>query len=119
MFITHDMSVVKHISNSIVVMYLGNLVEKADADELFAHTLHPYSKALLSAIPEPDIHKKKQPMLLKGEITSPIDPEPGCRFAVRCAYATEECRHKTPVLEEILPNHFVACHHVRQVNGME
>lgn len=119
MFITHDMSVVKHISNSIVVMYLGNLVEKADADELFAHTLHPYSKALLSAIPEPDIHKKKQPMLLKGEITSPIDPEPGCRFAARCAYATEECRHKTPILEEILPNHFVACHHVRQVNGME
>ena len=83
MFITHDMSVVKHISNSIIVMYLGNMVEKSDADELFEHTLHPYSKALLSAIPEPNIHKERRRTILRGEITSPIDPEPGCRFAAR------------------------------------
>ena len=118
MFITHDMSVVKHISNSIVVMYLGNMVEKADADELFARTLHPYSKALLSAIPEPDIHKKKKRTILRGEITSPIDPPAGCRFAVRCAYATEECFQRTPILEEVLPKHFVACNHVRNINSL-
>ena len=119
MFITHDMSVVKHISNSIVVMYLGNMVEKSGADELFARTLHPYSKALLSAIPEPNIHKKKNRTILRGEITSPIDPPPGCRFAARCTYATEECFKRTPVLEEVLPDHFVACNHVRKINGLE
>lgn len=119
MFITHDMSVVKHISNSIIVMYLGNMVEKSDADELFEHTLHPYSKALLSAIPEPNIHKERRRTILRGEITSPIDPEPGCRFAVRCAYATEECSCRTPELEEVLPKHYVACHHVRAINGLK
>lgn len=119
MFITHDMSVVKHISNSIIVMYLGNMVEKSDADELFEHTLHPYSKALLSAIPEPNIHKERRRTILRGEITSPIDPEPGCRFAARCAYATEECSCRTPELEEVLPKHCVACHHVRAINGLK
>ena len=119
MFITHDMSVVKHISNSIIVMYLGNMVEKSDADALFEHTLHPYSKALLSAIPEPNIHKERRRTILRGEITSPIDPEPGCRFAARCAYATEECSCQTPELEEVLPKHYVACHHVRAINGLK
>lgn len=119
MFITHDMSVVKHISNSIIVMYLGNMVEKSDADELFEHTLHPYSKALLSAIPEPNIHKERRRTILRGEITSPIDPEPGGRFAARCAYATEECSCRTPELEEVLPKHYVACHHVRAINGLK
>ncbi len=119
MFITHDMSVVKHISNSIIVMYLGNMVEKSDADELFEHTLHPYSKALLSAIPEPNIHKERRRTILRGEITSPIDPEPGCRFAARCAYASEECSCRTPELEEVLPKHYVACHHVRAINGLK
>ena len=119
MFITHDMSVVKHISNSIIVMYLGNMVEKSDADELFEHTLHPYSKALLSAIPEPNIHKERRRTILRGEITSPIDPEPGCRFAARCADATEECACQTPELEEVLPKHYVACHHVRAINGLK
>ena len=119
LFITHDMSVVKHISNSIIVMYLGNMVEKSDADELFEHTLHPYSKALLSAIPEPNIHKERRRTILRGEITSPIDPEPGCRFAARCAYATEECSCRTPELEEVLPKHYVACHHVRAINGLK
>ena len=119
MFITHVMYVVKHISNSIIVMYLGNMVEKSDADELFEHTLHPYSKALLSAIPEPNIHKERRRTILRGEITSPIDPEPGCRFAARCAYATEECSCQTPELEEVLPKHYVACHHVRAINGLK
>ena len=119
MFITHDMSVVKHISNSIIVMYLGNMVEKSDAYELFEHTLHPYSKALLSAIPEPNIHKERRRTILRGEITSPIDPEPGCRFAARCAYATEECSCRTPELEEVLPKHYLACHHVRAINGLK
>ena len=118
MFITHDMSVVKHISNSIIVMYLGHMVEKADSDELFERTLHPYSKALLSAIPEPNIHSTRERTLLKGEITSPIDPPAGCRFAARCVYATEECSRRTPVLEEVLPNHFVACHRTREVNQL-
>lgn len=119
MFITHDMSVVKHISNNIVVMYLGNVAEKAEADELFERTLHPYSKALLSAIPEPSIHKEKKRTILRGEITSPIDPPPGCRFAPRCTYATRECSTVTPQLEEVLPEHFAACHHVRAINGLD
>ena len=89
-------------------MYLGQMVEKAPVDELFANTRHPYTKALLSAIPIPDIHKKKQRILLEGEITSPINPKPGCRFMARCPYASEECG-KPQVLEEYAPNHFVAC----------
>ena len=91
MFITHDMSVVKHISDNICVMYLGQLIETCKSDELFENTLHPYSKALLSAIPTVDIHAEKKRIPLKGEIVSPIDPKPGCRFAARCPYATEEC----------------------------
>ena len=118
LFITHDMSVVKHISNHIIVMYLGHMVEKAEADALFERTLHPYSKALLSAIHEPNIHSTRERMILRGEITSPIDPPEGCRFAARCAYAQEACFKKTPVLEEVLPNHFVACHRTREVNKL-
>ena len=118
MFITHDMSVVKHISSSIVVMYLGHMVEKSGADELFERTLHPYSKALLSAIPEPNIHSTRERTILRGEITSPIDPPAGCRFAARCAYAQEACFKQTPALEEVLPNHFVACHRTRELNRL-
>ena len=108
MFITHDMSVVKHISDNICVMYLGQLIETCKSDELFENTLHPYSKALLSAIPTVDIHAEKKRIPLKGEIVSPIDPKPGCRFAARCPYATEEC-NKPQILEEVLPGHFVSC----------
>ncbi len=115
MFITHDMSVVKHISNDIAVMYLGQLIEKCDAKELFKNTLHPYSKALLSAIPVPSIHNKREKILLKGELSSPINPKPCCRFAVRCPYATEECFGSEPELREVMPNHFVACHKAGQV----
>ncbi len=116
LFITHDLSVVKHISNEIMVMYLGMVVEKSGADELFERTLHPYTKALLAAIPEPTIHKTRQRILLRGELTSPINPKPGCRFAPRCNYAKDICFQQTPPLEEVEPEHFVACHRVREIN---
>ena len=115
MFVTHDMSVVKHISHDISVMYMGQLVETSPCKELFENPLHPYTKALLSAIPSTNIHEKKKRIVLNGEITSPIDPKPGCRFAARCAYATEECR-KMQKLEEVSPGHFVACCKLHQVN---
>ena len=111
MFITHDLSVVKHISDDIMVMYLGQCVERCEADELFEHPLHPYSKALLSAIPEPDIAmRNKKIHTIRGEVTSPINPPAGCRFAARCEHACERCRVETPVLKEVAPQHFVACH---------
>lgn len=96
MFITHDLSVVNHFSDDIAVMYLGKLIEKAPSDELFKNPTHPYTKALLSAIPLPNIHKKTERILLKGEITSPIEPKPVCRFANRCNYATDRCRGEEP-----------------------
>lgn len=109
-FITHDMSVVKHISTEIAVMYLGQVVEKCEAKELFRNTLHPYSKALLSAIPIPSIHVERKPIMLKGELTSPINPKSCCRFAPRCPYASEECFATEPKLREVSKGHFVACH---------
>lgn len=121
MFITHDLSVVKHISNDILVMYLGQMVEICDAKELFKHRLHPYTKVLMSAIPVPSINARelrKQRILLKGELTSPVDPAPGCRFAQRCQYAGPECFEADPILEEVLPGHRVACHKARQINGL-
>ncbi|SJZ34708.1 peptide/nickel transport system ATP-binding protein [Cetobacterium ceti] len=110
MFITHDLSVVKHFSDEIAVMYLGELVEKASAKDLFKNPVHPYTRALLSAIPVPSLKHKMKRLKLKGEITSPINPEPGCRFGKRCDYATEECLRETPKLREITPGHFYACH---------
>lgn len=115
MFVTHDLSVVRHISNHICVMYLGQLVEKAPTEELFSNTLHPYTKALLSAIPSTDIFHPMQRLQLKGEITSPINPRPGCRFAARCPYATEACRQPQE-LTEVEPGHFVSCCRVKEIN---
>ena len=109
MFITHDLSVVHHFSNDIAVMYLGKLIEKAPSDELFKNPTHPYTQALLSAIPLPNIHKKLDRVILKGEITSPIEPKPVCRFANRCNYATDRCRSEEPQLKEISPGHFISC----------
>lgn len=114
LFITHDLSVVKHISDDIMVMYLGQVVEKSPAKKLFINQFHPYTKALLSAIPVAKTGSRKKRILLKGEISSPIDPRPGCRFAIRCPYATDICRSETPSLYEIEPDHFVACHHTDQ-----
>ena len=110
MFITHDLSVVHHFADDIAVMYLGQLIEKAPSGMLFDKPTHPYTQALLSAIPVPSLNKKRERILLKGEITSPINPKPGCRFAARCPYATDRCRSEEPKLREIEPHHFVACH---------
>lgn len=108
MFVTHDLSVVKHISDTITVMYLGQVVEKAPTDELFRSPLHPYTKALLSAIPSIDVHNPSKRVLMQGEITSPINPKPGCRFMSRCPYTTEDCREPQQ-LREVSPEHFVSC----------
>jgi len=108
-FITHDLSVVNYISDDIAVMYMGRLIEKASTEELFANPVHPYTKALLSAIPVPSIHNREQRIIIKGEITSPIDPKPMCRFAQRCDLCTEECMGQEPILREVSPDHFVAC----------
>jgi len=115
-FITHNLNVVKHISDDIAVMYLGTLVEKASADELFAHQYHPYTCALISAIPSIDIDNRQQRILMKGELTSPIEPADACRFAPRCPYATDVCHKKTPELQEVEPGHFVACCRVHEIN---
>ncbi len=117
MFVTHDLSVVRHISDTICVMYLGQMVEKTTSKELFANQLHPYTKALLSAILSTDIHHPTKRILLKGEITSPINPPPGCRFAARCNYATEQCKQPL-TLEEVKPGHFVSCCRVREINNL-
>lgn len=115
MFVTHDLSVVKHISNDIIVMYLGKCVEHASSDELFERPLHPYTKALLAAIPEPDLSSRDKPAhLIKGEVTSPINVKPGCRFAKRCEYTCEQCFSENPPYREVLPGHFVACFKVKE-----
>lgn len=109
-FITHDLSVVKHISDDIMVMYLGKCVEYAPAEEIFAHPAHPYTKALLNAIPIPSVescHKRRD--LLQGEVTSPVNPKPGCRFAARCPMAKEECLKIGMELTQVAPGHFSAC----------
>ena len=113
MFITHDLSVVKHISDEIMVMYLGKCVEKASAQELFANPLHPYTKALLAAIPIPSVescHKRRE--LLQGEVTSPVNPKPGCRFAARCPKACEKCHEESMELHEVSKGHWAACPYV-------
>ncbi len=110
LFITHDLSVVRHISDEIMVMYLGKCVERASFDEIFKNPVHPYTKALLAAIPIPSVescHKRRE--LIQGEVTSPVDPKPGCRFAARCPYATEACRQSDIPLKEVAPGHMAAC----------
>ena len=109
-FITHDMSVVKHISTDIMVMYMGQCVERAPSRELFANPLHPYTEALLDAIPVPNLSRRgRKRKLLTGEVTSPVDPKPGCRFAPRCPHATAACTGGNIPLKEVSPGHFVAC----------
>ena len=113
LFITHDLSVVKYVSNDILVMYLGQMVEKAPADKLFRKPMHPYTQALLSAIPIPDPDLPMQRITMKGELTTPVNPEKGCRFAKRCPYATEACMGTDMVLTEEEPDHFVTCRRVQ------
>lgn len=118
MFITHNMSVVKHISDNIMVMYLGKIVEMASSEDMFLNRLHPYTKALLAAVPIPEVRAKKERKLIKGELSSPINPKPGCRFAARCPHAQPICFEQSPAMEEVMPEHYVSCHFVKEINGL-
>ena len=117
LFISHDLSVVRHISDRVGIMYLGSMVELGSSQAIFGQPLHPYTKALISAIPEadPDAEKTRKRIPLEGEVPSPIDPPSGCKFRPRCAYATDKCAQEIPTWEEAAPGHFVACHHWREV----
>ena len=110
LFITHNLSVVRHIATRICVMYLGQVVELCEKKELFDNTMHPYTQALLSAIPIPSTLNRRERIILEGELTSPINPKPGCRFATRCRFAKKECFAETPELRDVGNEHYVACH---------
>jgi peptide/nickel transport system ATP-binding protein len=122
LFVAHDLSVVKHISERVAVMYVGRIVEMAKTDEIFYSPRHPYTEALLSAVPKPDPRLRSsgsqgpQRIVLEGEVADPANPPPGCYFHPRCRYATEVCRIQTPVEEEISPRHFVSCHRAREIS---
>ena len=118
LFIAHDLLVVRHISDRIAVMYLGKMVELADADTIYNRPLHPYSKSLLSAVPVPDpkIARANQRIMLEGDIPSPLNAPSGCPFRTRCPHATEQCAAEMPAFKEVEPGHFVACHRVAEVN---
>ena len=115
-FITHDLAVVNHFADDIAVMYLGKVIEKAPAEELFRNPMHPYTKALLSAIPVPDVNVRMQLLPMRGEISSPIEPGDECRFAKRCPYTECICKEKTPELREVSPGHFLACARYTELN---
>ena len=112
LFISHDLSVVEHICDKVGVMYLGSLVELAPSDEIFKNPLHPYTKALMSAIPIPDPTVKRERIILKGDIPSPSNPPKGCKFHTRCPYATDKCKEVAPEYREVTKDHFIACHMV-------
>ena len=118
LFIAHDLLVVRHISDRIAVMYLGKMVELADAAEIYERPLHPYSKSLLSAVPVPDpkVARANQRIVLHGDIPSPLNAPSGCPFRTRCAYATEACAESMPPFNEVSSGHFVACHRVNEIN---
>lgn len=111
LFIAHDLAVVKHISDRIAIMYLGNIVEQGNSEDLYQHPHHPYTRSLISAIPVPDPHHKAERQIITGDVPSPINPPSGCRFHPRCPYVMDECKHKVPALRDVgMPSHRVACH---------
>ena len=116
LFIAHDLSMVRYISDRVGVMYLGKMVELAPSDDVYDEPIHPYTKALLSAIPipDPEVQKSRERIVLSGDVPSPINPEPGCRFKDRCVYAIDKCSREEPVFEELKPNHRVACHRAKE-----
>ena len=116
LFVAHDLSVVKHVSDRVAVMYVGKIVELAPTAELFARPLHPYTEALLSAVPIPDPRQRSQRVVLKGDVADPAQPPPGCYFHPRCRHATTRCRSEAPALEEIAPGHMVSCHRARELS---
>jgi peptide/nickel transport system ATP-binding protein len=116
LFITHDLSVVKYISDRIGVMYLGNMVELAESQDIFDHPLHPYTEALLGAIPTTDVGQTRELQVLEGDIPSPVNPPSGCKFHTRCKYCTDICKIVAPEWQEVSENHFVACHHILEQN---
>ena len=116
LFVAHDLSVVRHISDRVAVMYVGKMVELAETEELFSNPKHPYTSALLQSVPIPDPKNKKERFVLEGEVASPANPPEGCYFNPRCAHATDVCRTETPVFEEIEPKHWVACHRASELD---
>ncbi len=121
LFVAHDLSVIEHISDRVAVMYVGKMVEMAETEDLFMHPKHPYTEALMSAVPKTDPHVKMKRLILPGEVANPADPPPGCYFHPRCLYAKDLCSQKEPVWDEVTPAHFVACHFARelQLKGVE
>jgi oligopeptide/dipeptide ABC transporter ATP-binding protein len=117
LFISHDLRVVEHISDRVAVMYLGRIVESATAGELYRHTYHPYSEALLSALPVPDPTATSQEIILGGSVPSPINPPAGCHFTTRCPHVQDKCSARTPLLEEYRPDHWVRCLRVDEIRG--
>jgi peptide/nickel transport system ATP-binding protein len=115
LFVAHDLSVVKHVSDRVAVMYVGRIVEVAETQRLFTAPKHPYTEALLSAVPKPDPRLRAQRIVLEGEVADPASPPSGCYFHPRCRYAVDVCRVETPRLEEIQPGHFVSCHRAREL----
>lgn len=115
LFISHDLSVVRHISDRIAVMYLGSVAEVAEKAQLYSNPMHPYTKALLSAIPLPDVKKKRQRIILEGDVPSAYNPPSGCKFHTRCPYATDRCKEEIPVLQEVEKGHKVACHRALEI----
>jgi len=116
LFVAHDLSVVKHVSHRVAVMYVGKIVEIAPTDALFASPRHPYTEALLSAVPVPDPRRRARRIVLEGDVADPSDTPSGCAFHPRCRHATERCRQEVPALQEVAPNHFVSCLRARELS---